>query len=247
MLVFLPVFLFSQVIPQWAMTYNGPVNVYDFAMAVATDHSGNVYVTGKSEMNYVTIKYNEAGIQQWVQVYDGPTHQTDEAAALVVDMSGNVYVTGRSEGSRTGFDMTTVKYNTNGQLQWVQRYNGSGNNLDFGTDLKFDKQGNLYVTGGSYGVAQNADYVTIRYNPSGIQQWVQRYNGPGNGTDIPAAIYVDPQSNIYTTGMSDADFVTIRYNSSGIQQWLQRFDRLGGMRQQPLPGLRPGVCYRMEF
>jgi hypothetical protein len=227
-LVFLPVFLFSQVIPQWVKTYNGPANAYDFAIAVVTDHAGNVYVTGKSEMNYLTIKYNEAGVQQWVQVYDGPTHQTDEAAALVVDMSGNVFVTGRSEGSETGFDMATIKYNKNGQLQWVQRYNGTGNNLDFGTDLKLDKQGNLYVTGGSYGVAQNADYVTIRYNPSGMQQWVQRYNGPGNGTDIPAALYVDSQSNIYITGVSDADFVTIRYNSSGTQQWVQRFDRLGG-------------------
>ena len=226
--ILFPVFLFSQVNPQWAKTYNGPGNSYDFAMAVATDHAGNVYVAGKSEMNYVTIKYNEAGVQQWVQVYDGPAHLTDEASALVVDMSGNVYVTGRSEGNGTGFDFATVKYNTNGNLQWVQRYNGTGNNLDYGKDLKLDKQGNLYVTGMSYGIGQNADYVTIRYNPNGTQQWVQRYNGPGNGTDIPAALYVDPQNNVYTTGVSDADFLTIRYNSAGNQQWVQRFDRLGG-------------------
>ncbi len=43
----------------WVRRYNGGVNYYDQAHALAVDDSGNVYVTGTSEGDYATIKYQQ--------------------------------------------------------------------------------------------------------------------------------------------------------------------------------------------
>ena len=57
-------------------------------------------------------------------------------------------------------------------------------------DLKIDDQGNIYVTGSSHGAGFNQDYATVKYNASGAQQWVARYNGLGNSEDIATALSV---------------------------------------------------------
>jgi len=94
-----------------------PTNGRDWARALAVDDSGNVYVTGHSEVtgvnhDYVTVKYDSDGNEEWVARYNGPAeNRQDEAYALAVDSSGNVYVTGESSGSGTGYsDYATIKY-----------------------------------------------------------------------------------------------------------------------------------------
>jgi hypothetical protein len=228
---------------QWVAYYTGPGNNADFAEAITVDASGNVYVTGESydasgaNPDYVTIKYNSSGQQQWVARYDGPAHQYERASGIAVDGSGNVYVTGRSWGSEQfGNDYATIKYNSAGQEQWVARYNGPGNSQnseDYARGIAVDDSGNVYVTGESSGSGTERDYATIKYNPSGQEEWVARYNGPGNGTDAAYAMAVDGSGNVYVTGASvgttfpDFDYATIKYNSAGKQQWVARYNSPG--------------------
>jgi len=215
-------------VAQWVSRYNGPGNDDDIARSIVVDGSGNVYVTGRSygsgtSYDYCTIKYNSSGDTVWVRRYNGPGNSDDYAYSIALDGSGNVYVTGYSTGSGTGSDYCTIKYNSAGVQQWVARYNGPGNGSDGAYSLAVDNSGNVYVTGYSFGSGTNYDYCTIKYNSSGIQQWVARYNGPGNGDDVAYSIAVDGSGNVYMTGWiigAAEDYCTIKYNSSGVQQWV---------------------------
>jgi len=219
---------------QWVARYHGPGND-DKAYAVVIDGSGNVYVTGYSNSanantdDYLTIKYNNAGVRQWVARYDGRVGGTDRAYALAVDSFGNVYVTGYTITDE-GQDYATLKYDSAGVRQWLAIYIGQkSGGSDIANAITVDNSGNVYVTGKGAN-----DYATVKYNNAGVRQWVVRYNGPG-GVDDARDLAVDNAGNIYVTGYSSnyyvyqnyhKDFATVKYNSAGVVQWVARYDRL---------------------
>ncbi|MEW6468091.1 MAG: SBBP repeat-containing protein [Bacteroidota bacterium] len=220
---------------QWVATFNGTGNDNDVASAVCTDANGNVYVTGKSRgsstyEDVVTIKYNSGGIQQWVAFYNGSDSLQDEGAAVYADASGNVYVTGYASISGNMHDIVTIKYDANGNQQWVQLFNGTGGGNDEGKDIGVDAGGNVYVTGKGNETTFStlSDIVTIKYDNAGNQQWVMAYDG-GNDNDYGKALTLDDNGNVIVTGYSFLsgnwfDYATIKYNPSGAQQWASRYN-----------------------
>ncbi len=209
-------------VQQWGVPYFGASSFQDNANAIALDNSGNIYVTGaswgiNSNLDYATIKYNSSGSQLWARRYNGPASSTDIANSMAVDSSGNVCVTGFSLGSGTSYDYATIKYNSNGDTLWVRRYDygPGGNRDDRAFALALDNTGNVYVTGWSSSNTFN-DYATIKYNSTGNQLWLQRYNGSGSYDDNSAAIAADNSGNVYITGASNGisgnfDYATIKY------------------------------------
>lgn len=230
---------FAQVTEEWVQRYNGTANGIDEAIAIAVDAIGNIYVTGRSQgstsgFDYVIIKYDTDGNEKWVQRYGGGGD--DEAKAIVVDNQGNIYVTGYATiGS--SFDYATIKYNSDGIELWVRTYNGPGNSLDQASSIAFDDQGNVYVTGGSIDINQGQDYATIKYNADGVEQWVSRYNGPGNAADLASSVSVDQAGNVYVTGWSAGsdnsfDYATVKYNEGGTELWVKRYSYIPGGTDQ---------------
>ena len=218
----------------WVVRHNGSGNSLDEAADIAVDDAGNVYVTGNSNNtdtgnDYVTIKYNTLGVREWLATYNTPGTPpgNDKARAIAVDEAGNVYVTGF--GSSNGGDIVTVRYNTDGIEQWVDRFDGGGNSYDEGLAITVDSAGNVYVTGRTGGVSSAISFATIKYNALGVRQWVRIYNGASNLVDIPSAIAVDSLGNVYVTGRSDGsatgpDYATVKYNAAGVEQWVKTYN-----------------------
>jgi uncharacterized delta-60 repeat protein len=103
----------------------------------------------------------------------------------------------------------------------VKRYNGPSSGDDRASATAVDSNGNIYVTGRSAGNGTGYDIATVKYSPQGEQLWAIRYNGPDNADDLPNAIAVDADGNVYVTGTTrhhsvlrnDMDYVTIRYTT----------------------------------
>ena len=137
----------------------------------------DVYV---SHENTVSVASYIGVRRAMVARYNGPGNGSDQARAIAVDSLGGVYVTGGSVGLGGNPDYTTIKYSAGRQV-WVARYHGPGS-ADGAEAIAIDNAGNVYVTGLSYASpnTSNTDYATIKYSSAGEQQWVARYNGPGD-------------------------------------------------------------------
>jgi uncharacterized delta-60 repeat protein len=222
---------------EWVRRYNGPANSSDYATAMALDGQGNIYVTGVSwsgtSADFLTIKYSPDGRRLWTRRYNSPEDYYDKTTAMAVDGQGNVLVTGYSvkkwdRMNPSSTVIVTVKYDTNGQFLWERRYEGPVSDpYDNPSAIAVDAQGNVFVSGESYGGATGMDYATVKYSSDGEELWVRRYNGPANGYDGATAMGVDGQGNVYVTGESDnfgktPDFLTIKYSPGGQQIWVRR-------------------------
>lgn len=224
----------------WVKTYNGTGNGGDYGFAIAVDASGNVYVTGRSDVGgaqkFTTLKYDSAGnmVAGWPSIYTGGISTTfDQAQAIKVDGSANVFVTGKS-GTAGTENFLTLKINSNGTVAWAKGYNGPVNGEDNALALVLDNTAaNVFVGGYGFRTGVVQDYVTIKYNAStGDSVAAATYNGPPSSTDQMTAMAIDNSNNVYVTGFSSAvgsglDYATLKYNSSLVQQWVQRTTNSG--------------------
>jgi len=223
----------------WTNRYNGPGTADDKAVAVATDASSNVYVTGFSrtlagDYDWTTIKYSSAGAGLWTNRFNGPGNGNDYANALVVDSGGSVYVTGGGSAVGGGLDFVTIKYSSAGARLWTNMFGRLPGGADEAVAMAVDSSSNIFVTGYSAG-PNGDDYATIKYTTAGVALWTNFYNGPANGNDDPGgpAIAAGTDGAVYVTGQSDGnfgtnvvwDFATVKY-ASGVQPGMSSVSRL---------------------
>lgn len=181
--------------------------------------------------------------ENWVAKYNGPANGSDFGKSIVTDGSGNTYVTGVADSLGTSA-MVTAKYNSLGVLQWSVRYFGTGGDAG-GEMVVLDDTGNVYVTGFTTDAGTGNDFVTIKYNSSGVQQWLATYNGPLSDNESPTALALDASGNVYVTGtgptavISGYDFITVKYSPSGSQAWARHYNLV---RSSPFGGSEQATC-----
>lgn len=187
-------------------TFLGSSTIGNFGNGVASDDSGDVFVTGKSFAtwgdpiepfvefsNAIAIaKLDSSGGLVWNTFHGSAS--SNEGSGITVDDAGNVYVVGASDTSwgtplnphSGAHDMVILKLNPSGELQW-HTFFGSQSARDTAHKVVVDSQGDILVIASSSG-AWGSDPVNP-YTSTGI---------PSNDT---------------------SDIVVLKLDSDGALQW----------------------------
>jgi hypothetical protein len=221
---------------QWLMTYNGPASSGDYGKAITLDLNNNVIVASYSFENnqwfdMLTIKYSNSGSQLWTARYNHAANRYEEAWDVKCDAAGFIYVVGQGQASgnnSTPPDCVTLKYSPAGGQVWVKRWDGGfSSDDDRAYCVALDDTANVYVGGYSRN-GSNLDYITIKYDSSGTEEFALRFNSQYNRDDQIYAIAVH-NGDIFVTGNSsssavNSDYLTIKYSYStvGILEFDQR-------------------------
>jgi hypothetical protein len=237
----------SSGIAQWATYLDGTSS--EIGSSIAIDSLNYIYITGR---------YNSTSSVTAMNVNGNGNGQTPSSITLPISNVNAVLV---------------IKYNSSGIAQWATYLDGTSS--DIGNSIAIDSLDNIYVTGiynsassvtvmnvNANGTGQTPSSITlpitslnalflIKFNSSGIAQWVTYLDG--TSSDTGNSIAIDSLNNIYVTGFyNSTSSVTvmnvngngngqtsssitlpitslnalflIKYNSSGIAQWATCLD-----------------------
>lgn len=186
---------------QWAKSAGG--GSWEYGESIATDASGNVYVTGyfySASLTFGTytltsagsddmyiVKYDPAGNVLWAKCAGGSG--ADRGNDIATDASGNTYVTGYFGSPSITFgtytlvnagirNMYIVKYDPAGNVLWAKSSAGSGGGA-VGNGIMTDASGNIYVTGDFESTSITFGTYTLTSNASGYM-FVVKYDSAGN-------------------------------------------------------------------
>jgi hypothetical protein len=224
---------------QWFSTYNDPTNGNDLAKFVATDPSGNVYVTGASDdassrKAVVTEKYTPAGILLWTRSYKYYSSGGDDIpGGIAVDSNGNCYVAATAGTSPSSAYVEFLKYDTDGTLVWHISWN-LGHQLAKPVGYGVDAGGNPYWLANGQpdgGTPTFYLYKQIKDN-MGYAYWGKTYNF-GNIGDTATALKVAPDGTTYVAAVApDVNKVNraliMKHDTSGNLLWKYFYKPAGG-------------------
>lgn len=208
----------------WAISLNAERGLV--AKSIIADVNGNIIITGVFEglvdfdpgpgQKYLNaqpyprgdmfvLKLDNYGGYIWANSFGGIDYE-DIGLDVATDPIGNIYVTGNFEGSAnfgsytlTSFgrqDAVLLKINTNGQVVWA--FQVGGTELDNGTAVTLDGDGNIYFAGHFQGTADmdpgpsvfhltselsdkppdySYDGYLVRLDPDGRLDWAGKIGG----------------------------------------------------------------------
>ncbi len=216
----------------WVTSITG-INI-EFASAVTTDSSDNIFITGYTNSD-ITINNKNSVVSGVIQV---------TPFGILPRSAGN-------------YDTFVIKYDSNGQTQWASRVGSAGTNFDErGIAICTDSSNNIYIAGhtnsrndititsyngkdasniiqlDNWGIIRKTstgfDSFLVKYNTLGIAQWAtmnSRISGNNfttdliyNANDNTINIYAQASANIEINSWGSVDVITktITLNQLGI-------------------------------
>jgi len=194
--------------PNWAWAKSVGNTSSDQGRSVATDASGNVFMTGYFAGSTITfgtttltsagsgdvfiVKYDANGNVLWAKSAGGNDY--DLGNSITTDASGNVFITGMFESDTITFGTTVLtnadntglyedifiaKYDTNGNLLWAKSAGGAA--ADVSNSVATDTNGNVFITGYFHSPAITFGSTTLT-NTTALYEdvFIVKYDTSGN-------------------------------------------------------------------
>ena len=194
--------------PNWAWAKSVGNTSSDQGRSVATDASGNIFMTGYFAGSTITfgtttltsagsgdvfiVKYDTNGNALWAKSAGGNDY--DLGNSITTDASGNVFITGMFESDTITFGTTVLtnadntglyedifiaKYDTNGNLLWAKSAGGTA--ADVSNSVATDTNGNVFITGYFHSPAITFGSTTLT-NTTALYEdvFIVKYDTSGN-------------------------------------------------------------------
>jgi len=239
----------------WITQISSKDHQADYAMAVATDPFGFVYIAGYT---YGTIeehdtqedrspdawlaKFDRNGNRLWVAQIASYDKENEEALGVATDRWGNVYVAGYTEGTLgeasstlKSVDAWVAKFSSQGKQIWIKQVGSKEGAIDKATGLATDASGNVYLTGytdgvlasGGTGQESGQDAWIAKFSSKGEQIWLKQITSEGVYGDIAQAVATDAFGNVFISGYTEGDMGEREEGDSSRDIWLAKFDSEG--------------------
>lgn len=234
---------------QWVKSFGGS-NEDHFKSVIETQDKGFVAVgysnstdagfANNGSNDAIIVKYDKHGNQQWLKNFGGSND--DYFYTVIETQDKEVIVVGNSNSTNAEFttkgnlDSIIIKYDSEGNQQWIKSFGGSKNEYFESVIETKDKE--LVVVGHSsstnVGFTNNgvSDAIIVKYDKDGNQLWVNNFGGydgdyfylvtetQDKGFVAVGDSWSDNAGFVYK-GYGDA--IIVKYNSEGKQEWVRSF------------------------
>lgn len=190
---------------------------------------GRILCGGWVETDFGLARYHANGTLDNTLSSDGilttdVTGDADVGTALRIQADGKMILAGHSDNG-VDWDLTVVRYNTNGSLDPSFSGDGklitdiSGNHEDAGNGLVLQPDGRMVVAGFTDNGIDN-DFALARYNSDGNLDSTFDFDGIVTTDfvtyDAAHAVAVQSNGRIVVAGEAQGDFAVLRYKTNGV-------------------------------
>jgi hypothetical protein len=228
--------------PLWTNVYAGDSaeGLRDAYGQIALDGAGNLFVAGDAteplDGGTAVVKLAPDGAAVWTNFHSYPFMSL--VRSLVVDSRGDVVLTGETF-SNSVLVYVAIKVSSAGVPLWTNSmigptYDGGGM-----PQTLLDPMGDIFLIGGSSGVASPGVYRILKLRNDGEPLWTNSTALVQINDSILYNAAVDNAGNLYLTGYSsystpsNSDFITVKYSGEGLALWTNRFDGGAGLNDFP--------------
>lgn len=185
----------------------------DNALALITGPTSDIFLTGTSGNDYLTMKYSKTLAPGTPLVYTNG-RSGNIPGGIAVDGLGEIVVAGMEMNDSLKQAYLVLKYSPNFGAQ-ISSAAYSGGVFDKATAVKTDSQNNIYVTGYSNNTI-NDDFYTIKYNSALVRLSSHAYDSGDMDQAVAIALVGE---NVIVAGLTKAggtnnNFRIVLYDSN---------------------------------